>query len=391
MSHELICTWLGLAPADGWPPDHYRLLGLERGEADVGKIEEHVHQRLDTVRHYQMMHPEEATEAMNRLAQAFVCLTDPAAKREYDTKVLGLPPPPEPAAPPEPPPEPEGPRDPLAWLYTPPPLPPMPPPLPGARAPTPPPLPPEWVAAAAAAAAAAVATPPPPTQPPPPPAPAAPTPPPLPPIPVPEPETIDPLVEAAQYSPEARRGLGTKRGLYNRIARTRQLLRLWTHVGRYVSTPKRRLGRGAEAKDLVAHLSEIQDVLAHFPPLMGEAGKPGYLVVALTEVDVPAAFPGLSVSQREALARDWRAGLKLLTAHRDFLRLELRAMRRRTFLGRLVRGARAFLADQPGAALLLLLALLALTVALWRPYAREWWEALRAAQQQPPANGRQAP
>src|ERR1051325_196778 len=114
MSHELICTWLGLSPKDGWPPDHYRLLGLQRGESDVAKIEEHVHQRLDTVRHYQMMHPEEATEAMNRLAQAFVCLTDPAAKRDYDTKVLGLPPP-EPAAAPEAPPEP---RDPLAWLYT---------------------------------------------------------------------------------------------------------------------------------------------------------------------------------------------------------------------------------------------------------------------------------
>jgi hypothetical protein len=389
MSHELICTWLGLAPEGGWPPDHYRLLGLERGEADVARIEEHVHQRLDTVRHYQMMHPEEATEAMNRLAQAFVCLTDPAAKRAYDTEVLGLPAPPEPVAAPEPPPEP---RDPLAWLYTPPPikprpLPPTPPPLPPAQAPTPPPLPPEWVAAAAAPAA--VATPPP--LPAPPPAPTPEAPPPLPPIPVPQPEAVDPVVEAAQYSPQARRGLGTKRALYYRIARTRQLLRLWSHIGRYVSAPQRRLGRGAEAKDLVAHLAEIQEVLAHFPPLMGEAGQPGYLVVALTEVDVPATFPGLSVSQREALGRDWRAGLKLLTAHRDFLREELRAMRRRGFLSRVVRSARAFLADQPGVALLLLLALLALTVALWRPYAREWWEAFRASQQAPPANGRPAP
>jgi hypothetical protein len=367
MSHELICTWLGLAPEDGWPPDHYRLLGLERGEAEVTRIEEHVHQRLDTVRRYQMMHAEEATEAMNRLAQAFVCLTDPAAKRAYDTIVLGLSPPPGPAPAPESPAEP---RDPLSWLYAPPPLPAAPPPLPA-----------DWDRAAAAAPAAVAApTPPPPASP----APAA-SPPPMPPIPVPPPpEPADPVLEAAQDSPQARRGLGTKRALYYRIARTRHLLRLWAHIGRYVSASKRRLGRGAEAKDLVANLAEIQEVLEHFPPLLGEAGQPGYLVLALTEVDVPATFPGLSVSQREALGRDWRAGLKLLTAHRDFLRGELRAMRRRGPLDRVVRAGRSFLSDQPGAAVLLLLALLALGVALWRPYAQEMWEAFRAHQNAAP-------
>jgi outer membrane biosynthesis protein TonB len=380
MSHELICTWLGLAAQDGWPPDHYRLLGLERGESDVGRIEEQVHQRLDTVRRYQMMHPEEATEAMNRLAQAFVCLTDPAAKRSYDTTVLGLPAPPEEAAP-----APEGPaepRDPLAWLYTPPPLPePTPPPLPRSAVPpplppplpaAPPPLPPDWVAGAAAPVAVATRS----AKPPPEPRPAE-APPPMPPIAVPPPERpADPVLEAAQTSPQARRGLGTKRALYYRVARTRHLLRLWSLIGRYVSAPRRRLGRGAEAKDLVANLAEIQEVLEHFPPLLGEAGQPGYLVLALTEVDVPATFPGLSASQREALARDWRAGQKLLTAHRDFLRGELRAMRRRGPITRLVRAGRTFLSDQPGVAVLILLALLALGVALWRPYAQELWEAL---------------
>src|SRR5947209_3873451 len=90
MSHELICSWLGL-PADVWPPDHYRLLGLPTGESDVALIEQRVHQRLDAVRRYQMMHPEQATEAMNRLAQAFVCLTDPSAKKAYDAQLPGLP------------------------------------------------------------------------------------------------------------------------------------------------------------------------------------------------------------------------------------------------------------------------------------------------------------
>ena len=88
MSHELICSWLGLPP-DNWPPDHYRLLGLEPGESDPERIEQRVHERLEIVRRYQLIHPEQVTEAMNRLAQAFVCLTDPKAKRGYDTALLG--------------------------------------------------------------------------------------------------------------------------------------------------------------------------------------------------------------------------------------------------------------------------------------------------------------
>src|SRR5947208_7970865 len=88
MGHELICNWLGLRP-DDWPPDHYHLLGLPPGEGDLALIEQRVHQRLDAVRCYQMMHPEQATEAMNRLAQAFVCLTEPAAKKVYDAALFG--------------------------------------------------------------------------------------------------------------------------------------------------------------------------------------------------------------------------------------------------------------------------------------------------------------
>src|SRR5579872_7186648 len=88
MSHDLISAWLGL-PSGEWPPDHYTLLGLTPGENDPKLIEERVHQRLDTVRRYQMIHPEPATEAMNRIAQAFVCLSEPASKRVYDAALLG--------------------------------------------------------------------------------------------------------------------------------------------------------------------------------------------------------------------------------------------------------------------------------------------------------------
>ena len=151
MSHELICEWLGL-PAGTWPPDHYRLLGLEPGESDAERIEQRIHERLDAVRHYQMAHPEQATEAMNRLAQAYVCLTELASKRAYDAVLFGtaaaVAVAEAPAARPERP-------DPLAWLFgpagvprslsaTPPPLPRLPAPpaarpetLPPANAPEP--------------------------------------------------------------------------------------------------------------------------------------------------------------------------------------------------------------------------------------------------------------
>src|SRR5438132_11644234 len=88
MQHQIICSWLGM-PADRWPPDHYALLGLNAGEARVDVIEQHVHDRLAKVRCYQISNPEQATEAMNRLAQAFMCLTDPEAKKTYDG-TLGL-------------------------------------------------------------------------------------------------------------------------------------------------------------------------------------------------------------------------------------------------------------------------------------------------------------
>src|SRR5262249_42200193 len=83
MNQELISKWLGLAAENGLP-NHYALLGLPPGEKSIERIEQQVHERMERVRHYQLSHPEEATEAMNRLAQALVCLTNPESKRAYD-------------------------------------------------------------------------------------------------------------------------------------------------------------------------------------------------------------------------------------------------------------------------------------------------------------------
>jgi hypothetical protein len=385
MDHQLICEWLGL-DSRTWPPDHYRLLDLDLGEADPERIEEHVHERLEKVRCYQLIHPEQVTEAMNRLAQAFVCLTDPDAKRAYDRELLGE----EAAAVAAP--VAVGRRheeveDPLAWLFAPWRAQAAAQAMPGAAPAqrdwkTPPPsrrplaqmeipvLPTRPAPAQAESAArkeAAKPTPPPPSRveplsrPTPPPAPAE--------LPATASvQKLDHVVEAANSSAVARRGLGTKRALFQRIVRTRRLLHAWEQAGRYLGHPKRKLSKPAEAASFIRELAEIRDMLSGFPPMLGAAGQPGYLVVSLArqQIVVPM-FQTLLPSQREALARDWQAGQTLLIAHRQFLRQKLRTERKRHPVRRAVRATRAFLNEEPGA-ILLLLALVAINIAIWRSY-----------------------
>jgi hypothetical protein len=341
MTHDLIRAWLGLPPGE-WPPDHYSLLGLQPGEADPAHMEQTVHARLDSVRRYQLIHPEEATEAMNRLAQAFVCLTDPEAKRAYDETLFGTPAEPEvvePSALDEPP---EA-YDPLAWLYN-------PASLEGEASPGPAPGPVESQASVEPVAVA------------PPPQPVNAAPPVVASVP-----PADPGVEAARSQP-ARRGLGTKRALYHRIVATRGLLHAWERSGKYLAPTKRRLTRRSEAVDLLRQLTEVRSQLEAFPPVLGRAGQPGYLVTSLArqQLIVPT-FQSLLPDQREALSRDWHAGHKLLAAHRDYLRQELRALRRRSPPVRLIRAVRASLNDNPGI-VLAILAGLAIVITLIRTY-----------------------
>jgi hypothetical protein len=408
MSHELICEWLKL-PAGNWPPDHYTLLGLPQGDVSVERIEEQVHIRLELVRRYQLTHAEQATEAMNLLARAFVCLTDPAAKKAYDADLLGASAASpegeacedEPEAPlelvaPTPAPvsesaSPSAPRTPADWPaphvpQRPPALTEIPVPVPrGAPAArtleglAPRPVP----TTAAADSSPAVSLPVPDKPAPRPPA-----------VTIPEAsrpaaaaappsqggqDRADHAAEIASSSPAARRGLGTKRALYRRLARTRELARAWEQAGKYLAWPKRRLTRPAEAAELVDVLTTIRTQLRGFPRLLGEAGQPGYLIVALArQQGIVPTFQTLLASQREAYARDWWAGRTLLASHREFLRQELRSLRRRSLLGRYARAVRVFIAEQPGG-LLVLLALLALNVAIWRTIVLpEWLEHITA-------------
>jgi hypothetical protein len=371
MNQELICTWLEIGDS-AWPPDHYRLLGLEAGEPSIERIEEQVHRRLEAVRRYQLTHPELVTEAMNRLAQAFVCLTDPAAKRAYDSELLG-----EAAVR-------SGPTVALqerehssGWLHSPAdelvPLEAEPAPEPSGTPdeedarPEVPLLPAEVVGDLPASDNSQVQIPttlaglpldgtPPDIE-----------------IPeglparvaLPEAEKPDPVAAEASAA-HARRGLGTKRALYFRIARTRKLLAAWEQAGKYLAQPQRRIARPAEATDLIRLLMRIKSLLRGFPHVMGQAGQPGYLVVALAMQTAPVPmFQTLLPSQRESLAQHWDAGRKFLSAHRQFLRHEVRARRRRSRFLRAVRAVASFVAEYPEY-VLFAVAVLAITFAIAR-------------------------
>lgn len=353
MMHEMICSWLGLPP-DCWPPDHYRLLGLDVGEGDVALIEQRVHQRLDSLRRYQMMYPEQATEAMNRLAQAFVCLTEPAAKQAYDeqfrppappapvvrtapaptTVVVPASPPPVRSAPPPPVPQAPEPPELHEWLYT-----------PGMNGPLRSPLATLAAQAPPAEAAQEVSTV---TAPP------------------PASATIDPIRDAAQRSEAVRRGLGTRRALFERVKLTRQLQRLWHRLGKYINDPTRALTR-ADALDLKKLLDRIADDGSALP-LLGEAGQPGHLLLTLTQLDRSKDLLSLDQRQRESLKSDWDAGFRFLELHREFLRGELAADRQRGSSERLMRAFRGWLNDKPLAAVLVFGGLLAIAIAWAR-----WW------------------
>jgi hypothetical protein len=358
MSTELLCSWFGL-PSDGWPPDHYRLLGLRPGEEDLALIEQRVHLKLDEVRRYQCLHPGPATEAMNRLAQAFGCLTDLAQKRVYDETVLGIQPRPTPT--PSIPPVPTvalavagssarpAPRDPHVWLYT--------PGMPGPGEAIPPPPVRRTVAAETLPMPSSALL----DEPPAetvkdwePPKPAV----------LPEAPPRDLVAESARSSEEATKGLSTRRAVYHRILQTRHLMRIWHQLARFLKAPEEKLSRQHALE--MFRLIRKAEVGMHEFPLLGEAGQPGYLIITLTQLSNSAALLTLSPNQRESLARDWKAVWTFLASHRAFLRREAKKLRKRGLAARFERAFRAVLNEQPLAFVAVLAGIAALSIAVIR-------------------------
>jgi hypothetical protein len=357
MDVACLCRWLKL-PSDQWPPDHYTLLGLPRGAADMVQIETQAHDRMKLVRCYQISHPELATEAMNRLAEAFACLSDASAKQSYDAE-LGIVAPPASSA------EASG-RDAtrladdtvteglpmvMVWNGAAPPVriadpATQPPPVRAAEPALPPPAP-----AATAATATGVT------------APAladsgeqlpngAPA------------EPIDPVVAAAKKSWRPLKGMLGRSALNQRLHLTRALTRAWLRLARYLSSEKRPL-RVNEQRDFLRSLARIDYLRDELPMLVGEPGHPGYRVAILARDEKPAqAFRDMGEDERQLLAQDWKTTSTILHAHIEFLEKELRRLHQENILVRWTRPVRGFLYERAGWVLAFLVSVAA-AVGLW--------------------------
>jgi hypothetical protein len=168
------------------------------------------------------------------------------------------------------------------------------------------------------------------------------------------------MTEAGRSSALGRRGLGTKRALYHRITLTRDLLYAWQQVGKSIADPERKLAKREEALELGRQLSVIRERLQRFPPILGQARQ---LLIVQT-------FLTLLPSQREALARDWQAGLAVLKAHRDYLRLEVKILRKQGLLGQAGRAVQMALDDYP--ILLVVLAVVIVLNIVWTEFRATW-------------------
>ena len=325
MNQALLCNWLGLAEKH-WPPDHHALLGLQRGDSDGAIIEQRVHERMAKLRGYQIVHPEEATEGMNRLAQAFIVLMEQASKNGSSIHLIASPPPAKEISK-----EDTGVarNTVIDWREAPPPVRQTPvvtmdpaTTIPGS--------------APVTTQTSAPATP----------APAAPAP--MVPLAPPAAPAFDYLEALAQQSTHATRGIGTLPLLIERIEHTRRLLVAWLRLGKYLKQAKRKLASTAEEKDLNQKWNALVKHLEGFPRFMAQPGRPGYRVAAFARLETTALmFKSMTPDQREDLARDWDIGRLVLLRHRTYLLRQFKLLRYTGGLSRGMHAARGVVNDHP--------------------------------------------
>ncbi|MCI0378616.1 MAG: hypothetical protein L0215_13485 [Gemmataceae bacterium] len=320
MNAKILCNWLGI-PEKAWPPDPYTLLGLQPGDADPVRIEQRVQDRMARLRSFQLSFPDEATEGLNRIAQAFISLTEKLARNgkqnaasesssngktmtmyKEDTIVNGM--------------------TVTDWKAAPPPVRSSGSPVKtGEDAAVPVPVNEAVFVSYPVAAPYA----PPPCQPP----------------------TSD-SSRGFQESLEARRGLGTLPAVMERGDLTRHMIIAWDQAGKHLRDPQRLLTKPAEEVDLTRWLHHIFELMAEFPKVFGYPGMPGYRVVAMARLEMTAQmFKMLDASQRECLARDWAEGRKLLLAYRKFVRQQFKTLRRRSPPNRVFAAIRHAINDHP--------------------------------------------
>lgn len=310
MNADLLRGWLGLEQAS-WPPDPHTLLGISPEECDVARIEQRVHERLAKLRCYQISHPEEATEGMNRLAQAFVEVID-ACPRETsaatsDTVVQR--------------------KTQLDWQAAPPPV--------RRSGPTP-------VVTSGEAKKIPKAAP-------------APN----------HVANTQHILHLAQQSNEARSGLGTLEAVVRRADQTRKVLIAWLDAGRWLHQPRRKVVRPADDADLSRRLDAVAAALEGYPEFLGQPGTPGYRVAATAKSPLNSLLVrGMDAEHRELLALDWANGRNLLLMHRSYLLKKFKALRRRGPMSLAMHAIRSLVNDHPVATVATFLILVVLAFSL---------------------------
>lgn len=321
MNQEILCTWLDV-PKSAWPPDPWALLGLSRGEHDMPTLEERVHARMTKLRHYQLSYPEEATEGMNRLAEAFITLTQTCVQKpapcvtpaqaaasaetisKDETSIVS--------------------RTKVDWRDEPPPV----------RQETP--SSPEVISNPeliledeAAAGEVLVAKP----------------------FVAPTKSRLSlpgaVVQELAEESDEATSNLATIEAVIERVEATRRLLHAWDKFGKAIHLmPKKTSAR--ENEQFAKRLQTIADSMKTYPAFLGHPGKPGYRVVVQSNFKISlATMRAMTPDQRDALLVDWQDGRQVLLAHRKYLHKLFKSMRHRSSVGLALHAARSFLNDHP--------------------------------------------
>lgn len=335
MNWDLLHRWLRL-PDGSWPPDHYTLLGLERGQGDAETVETHALERMEQIRPYQLMHDREVTEGMNRLAQAMICLTDPSARREYD-RSLGL-------VVEEPSPEVDTLLAPDTDLDADPPL-----ILELVEEPATPETDGEVPLLLEPADEAST----------------------------PDPEVVlsledekpaveEPPLELALLTEKENRE--HRRQLYGQLVQVRRVLRAWEQLRPYFADPQHPADRRADTLALTEALIALRQALSAENQLVGQPGEPGHRVVLLARQQMSIqTFRALLPSQRIALAEDWEAGRLRLRKHAYLLREEARSSLVKGWGRRVLRPLGRRLVQAPEWSLVVL-AVVALVIAV----SRQW-------------------
>ncbi len=366
MSRELLCEWLKL-PATPWPVNHYALLGLTPGQGTTEEIEQRVLERMESLRHHQLLYPDQVTEGMNLVAQAMICLTDPKSRYEYDRQ-LGLTTAEHPGPPQESPEvisvAPAIDVPPAEKRRSKPSRPDLP--APSSRAE----LPAVNVPSIADREAEPIADE----------------------ILIPELADEEPLriapeeeeetgAEAAYRLVEEPKAPAApaappvdyrtpRRKLYANIVRIRRVLRVWERLRAYLDEPEKTFDRRTDTVAFMTCLSDLRPLLPTVADLIGGPNQPGNLIAVLSRQQlIVEMFRSLLPSQRENLARDCQSAHYVLLEHYAELREQARQRTARNFARRVWRPLLREIVARPEW-LLLGISIIALAIAFYRSVPR---------------------